>query len=77
MAKKRPQPEGTPIPPQTEERKDSRHGPRNMIALPDDVYEGLKELAERNDRPITRQVKSIIIEVLRREGLWPRPASSG
>jgi hypothetical protein len=43
-----------------------------MVNVAGDVYEALCELARRNDRPITRQLRAILVEALKREGLWPR-----
>ncbi len=75
MAKKRKPPdEGAAIPPETvTPRSKDRHKPRKMLAFTTDVYAQLQQLADRNDRPIVREARRIIIEALKREGLWPPP----
>ena len=52
-----------------------RHGPRRTISLRPDEYEQLQRLADRNNRPLLWQLRMILHEALREEGLWPPPSS--
>ena len=50
--------------------------PRDMhtISLTAEEYQQLKELADRNSRPLIWQVRLILHAALKAEGLWPPPA---
>lgn len=55
------------IPPAVkDERKGSRHGSRNMISLPDDLYAELKTIARGNNRPVSWEIRSWLWELVRR-----------
>lgn len=55
----------------TKTKPKDRHTNRIMIAVDLELHAQLKELAERNERPLTRQVRMVLIEALRKELLWP------
>jgi hypothetical protein len=38
-----------------------------------DMYEALRELARRNQRPIIWELRRIVTAALEAEGLWPWP----
>jgi hypothetical protein len=44
------------------------HLPHKLVRVPDELYQRLKELAERNDCPLSREVKRALEAHLRREG---------
>jgi predicted transcriptional regulator len=48
-----------------------RHRSKAMVRLDDEVHAQLKKLAERNNRPLSWEIKSILIKALERAGLWP------
>jgi hypothetical protein len=76
MAKKKPKPDEEPaIPPATASppRSRDRHKARKTISLEPGLYAHLQALADRNDRPLAREVRRILIDHLKREGLWPPP----
>ncbi len=54
-----------------DEPQKDRHRPHRMVRLPVDVYEQLMKLAEQNDRAISRELRRIVIEELKRQSLWP------
>lgn len=56
--------------------KKDRHLPHKMVRVPLDVYEQFSKLADRNDRSISRELRRLMIEELKRQGLWP-PAEGG
>jgi len=60
----------------TSETGGDRHAPRGMVAIPRDVYEAFAVLAEWRDRSVSREVKRLMIEELKKEGLWPQSPSS-
>jgi predicted DNA-binding protein len=45
-----------------------RHSPHRLVRVPIDLYERLKALADRNDRPVSRELKRAIEGHLRSEG---------
>jgi hypothetical protein len=62
MSKKRPA-GGEPPP--------DRHASHMMVRLPEDVHRQLKLLAERNNRPLTWELRGVLIKHLEENGLWP------
>jgi len=52
------------------------HQAATMVRLPDDIASTLRALAERNCRPLTWELRRIIIAQLQAEGLWPPSATS-
>lgn len=54
-------------------RTGSRHKPRKSISLSPMLYGQLEKLADRYERPIIWQIRIILREALRGEGLWPVP----
>ena len=48
-----------------------RHKPRKMVPLPLAVHRLLKEMADRNDRPLSRELKRIITKAAEDAGLPP------
>lgn len=72
MAKKRKPPEEEAITPTAPVSKD-RHKNRKTLSIPADIHAQLQAMADRYDRPLYRQVRSIFIAALKAEGLWPPP----
>jgi hypothetical protein len=50
-----------------------RHGTRHQMNIPDPYYTLLQALAKRYGRPMSWQLRMILQEALRAEGLWPPP----
>jgi predicted DNA-binding ribbon-helix-helix protein len=50
-----------------------RHGPRRTISLNPEEYQQLQALADRNNRPVLWQLRMILHQALKAEGLWPPP----
>jgi hypothetical protein len=48
-----------------------RHRSKAMARIPEDVYDLMKELAARNSRPFSWELRLALIEHLQRNGLWP------
>lgn len=70
--RKRPQPPKKPedkVPAATTDR----HSSKKMFRIEDDIHRGFKILADRNDRPMSREVRSALVKHLRDNGLWPVP----
>lgn len=61
-----------PKTPAPEESKGDRAA-RSMVAVPPDLHEQLKKLADRNGRPISWELRRILKRELEQEGLWPPP----
>jgi hypothetical protein len=63
----------TTMPPKKKRGQDTedRHKARNMVALHPDLHRQLKKLAERNNRPLSWELRKLIIDHLEQEGLWP------
>ena len=57
-------------------RPGSRHKDRHMVALPGDLYDLLRQLSEREDRPIRHEIMRAIRAHLRANGLLPPPGPS-
>lgn len=70
MAKKK-RTEEKSVPPHTTEPPVDRHLSRNMVRLPPAVHRQLKRLAERNNRPLSWELRRIVIDALEQNGLWP------
>ena len=51
--------------------KRDQHRSKNMVRIPDDVFEAVRRLAEQNDRPITREIRQALIAWLEAKGCWP------
>jgi predicted DNA-binding protein len=47
------------------DRSSDRHLPYKLIRVPDELYRRLKELADKNDRPISRELKRALEAHLR------------
>jgi hypothetical protein len=47
-----------------------------MLRVPEDLYLQFKKLAERNDRPMSWELRRILVEILTTNGLWPPNADS-
>lgn len=50
-----------------------RHKSQKMFRLDLDIHEALKEICEEEDRPISREIRSALIDRLKAKGKWPRP----
>ncbi len=62
------------VPKPAETPKDAdRHLPRSMVSLPPDLHKQLKKLAKMNNRPLSWQIRLILVAELEKEGLWPPP----
>jgi len=73
MASKRKKHEEEPITPAAEKKTGSRHKKRNMVNVTSDIYERLVALAKHNNRPISWQLRMLLMKSLREEGYWPPP----
>jgi hypothetical protein len=73
MGKKRRNPEEEePLEATKSER--ARQRARNMVDIPDDLYEQLRQEAEANERPVAWQLRVILREhFLRKSGQRPPP----
>jgi hypothetical protein len=47
-----------------------------MVSLTPKIYEQLQLLAEKNDRPLNWELRSIVLKALVAAGLWPPPSPS-
>jgi len=43
---------------------------RRMVGLAPEVYDRMQVLAQRRDRSLAREVGRVLVEELKREGLW-------
>ncbi len=50
-----------------------RHTSKKMFRIEDDIHRGYRILADRNDRPMSREVRAALIKHLKENGLWPLP----
>lgn len=50
-----------------------RHTSKKMFRVSEDIHRGFTILSERNDRPMSREVRTALIKHLREHGLWPVP----
>ena len=66
MAKKKPNSDK----PKNEKSRDY-HVSRKMVRLPPEIHRQFKILSERNDRPMSREIRTALIRHLRDAGLWP------
>ena len=62
--------EGAETVPRKDARRGDRHTDRHMVAFRGDVYEAVSELARRENRPVSWQIRQIMIAALREAGLW-------
>lgn len=46
---------------------------KKMVRVDDQIHAGFKKLAERNDRPMSREYRAAHIRHLKENGLWPVP----
>jgi hypothetical protein len=53
--------------------KADRHTSRTLVGIPKDVHAQLAKLAERNNRPLTWELRALIIKELEAAKLWPPP----
>ena len=73
MGKKRRSGEGEPTDATAREGR-SRQRARNMVDIPDDLYDQLRREAEENERPVAWQLRVILrAHFLRRQGKQPPP----
>jgi hypothetical protein len=49
-----------------------QHKSRGMIRLPEELHTLLKELAEKNERAMTRELQIALVKHLQENGMWPR-----
>ena len=50
---------------------------RKMLWIADEIHAQLKLLAEKNDRPMSREIRAAVIKHLRESGLWPPAQKKG
>jgi hypothetical protein len=48
-----------------------QHKSRGMIRLPEELHLLLKELADRNERAMTRELRIALVKHLKENGMWP------
>jgi hypothetical protein len=53
----------------TEPAEGKRH--RHMVGVDPIIHQQLKKLAEQNGRPLTWEIRRILIQRLEEAGLWP------
>jgi hypothetical protein len=58
-------------------RKKDRHRRRQMIGMSPEMHQQLHKLAERNGRPLSWEVRRILMQALAEAGLWPPSESNG
>lgn len=58
-------------------KKADRHKSRRTVALSDEMYEAIQQLANRNKRPVLWEVRLALEEHLRKAGLWPDEEEEG
>jgi len=51
--------------------KKDRHTSRVLVGIPAEVHAQLKLLAARNDRPLTWEIRALLVKALEAEKLWP------
>jgi hypothetical protein len=56
--------------PPSSNQKD-RHLPFRFVRLPEQLHRQMKKLAERNNRPLSWELRALLIEHLTANGLWP------
>lgn len=56
--------------------KKDRHTSRVLVGIPGDVHRQLKKLAEKNGRPLTWELRALIVKALETAGLWPGTPTS-
>jgi hypothetical protein len=72
--RKKKRPPDPPPPKEAEsapEKGADRHLPRSMVALPPRMHRQLKKLAERNNRPVSWELRHVVQKHLEENGLWP------
>jgi hypothetical protein len=57
--------------------REDRHLSHHLVRLPADVHQQLKKLADRNNRPMSWELRHLVIRHLEENGLWPPPAEGG
>lgn len=50
-----------------------QHKVTKQFRVDDDLHRGIKLLAERNDRPMSREFRAAIVRHLRENNMWPVP----
>jgi hypothetical protein len=50
-----------------------RHQARALVGIPLDVHQQLKRLAEKNNRPLTWELRAALVKFLEENGMWPPP----
>ena len=48
-----------------------QHKAQKMFRAEDDIHAGYKKLAEKNDRPMSREIRAALIKHLKENGMWP------
>jgi hypothetical protein len=48
-----------------------QHKAKGMIRLPEELHALLKQLADRNERAMTRELRIALVKHLQENGLWP------
>jgi predicted HicB family RNase H-like nuclease len=48
-----------------------QHKAKKMFRVDDDLHAVYKALAERNDRPMSRELRAALIKHAREQGMWP------
>jgi len=68
--------ENVTMPPMADKkRKGSRHKDRHTVSLPGEIYELMRQAAEKGERPLRSQVVLACKEQLRHLGLLPPPTA--
>ncbi len=53
-----------------------KHLAKKMVRVDDTIHALFRELAEENNRPMSRELRSAHIEYLKKHGKWPPPPKS-
>ena len=62
--------------PAPEPAKKDQHRSPYMVRLAEDVFRAMKELAEEENRPMTREVRQALIQYLESKNRWPKGGTS-
>ena len=52
------------------------HRGKAMVRIPADVFDAMRRLADKNDRPLTREIRQALIAWLESKGEWPPPGGA-
>ncbi len=50
-----------------------KHKAKKMFRINDELHGLFRELAEKNDRPMSRELKAALTDYLKKHGMWPPP----